>query len=150
MRRAAALLAASLALAAPAAAAEPKTTLPDVEDEVMCVSCDAPLNVAESPQATAQRDQIRRLVDRGLTKEQIKARLVEEYGEDVLATAQDDGLGVASWLVPLALVLAMIGAAAVFLPRWRRGPGAGVAGGAGPSVSEAELRRLDDDLARYD
>ena len=149
MRRAATLLAASLALAAPAAAgaaAEPKASLPDVEDEVMCVSCDAPLNVAESPQATAQRDQIRRLIDRGLTKDQIKARLVEEYGEDVLATPDDDGLAAASWLVPLALVLAMIAAAALFLPRWRRSAPAA----AGPKVSEAELRRLDDDLARYD
>ena len=144
-----ALLLATLALAAPAGAAEPRTSLGDVEDEVMCDTCKVPLNVADSPQADAQRDQIRRLVDQGLTKEQIKARLVAEYGEDVLAVPEDDGIGVASYAVPIALLLVMIVAAALLLPRWRRPAGGGAAAG-GPTVSEAELRRLDDDLSRYD
>jgi cytochrome c-type biogenesis protein CcmH len=149
--RRAALVAATLALlAVPAGAlaAEPRTTLPDVEDEVMCVTCNVPLNVAESPQAASQRNEIRRLVDRGLTKEQIKARLVDEYGEDVLALPEDDGVGVAAYAVPIAIVLAMIAAAALFVPRWRRPPAAPTA--AAPAASDAELRRLDDDLARFD
>ncbi len=142
-------LALALAAAAPAAlAAEPKTSLPDVEDEVMCVTCNVALNIAESPQADAQRAEIRRLVDRGLTKDQIKARLVEQYGEDVLALPEDDGVGVAAYAVPIAILLAMIAAAALVLPRWRRTRAAPAA--AGPAVSDAELRRLDDDLARYE
>ena len=141
---------ATLALAAPAAAAEPRATLPDVEDEVMCVTCKVPLNVADSPQATRQRDQIRRYVDRGLTKRQIKARLVEQYGEDVLAVPEDDGIGTASYAVPLALLLAMSAVAALLLPRWRRSSRGRSRAVAGPAVSDAELRRLDDDLARYD
>ena len=136
-----------LALAAPVTAAEQKATLPDIEDEVMCVTCKVPLNVAESPQAAAQRDQIRRLIDRGLTKDQIKARLVDEYGEDVLAEPEDDGIGIASYAVPAVIVLAMLLAAAALLPRWRR---SSAPAAAGPAVSDAELRRLDDDLARYD
>jgi cytochrome c-type biogenesis protein CcmH len=146
-----AAVAVALALAAPAAAAEPRTTLPDVEDEVMCVTCKVPLNVADAPQADAQRDQIRRLIARGLTKDQIKARLVAEYGEDVLAEPEDDGVGLASWAVPAAIVLAMVLAAALLLPRWRRtGSAPGAPAAPGPAVSDTELRRLDDDLARYD
>ena len=146
MRLAALVVALALPVA-PAAAAVPRTTLPDVEDEVMCVTCKVPLNVAASPQAQAQKDEIRRLIAQGLTKEQVKERLVDEYGEDVLAEPEDDGIGIASYAVPAALVLAMILAAAAFLPRWRR-PSAPAA--AGPAVSEAELQRVDDDLARYD
>jgi cytochrome c-type biogenesis protein CcmH/NrfF len=152
VRAALAVLLALAALPAAALAAEARTTLPDVEDEVMCVTCNVPLNIAESPQASRQRELIRTLVDRGLTKEQVKAALVDEYGEDVLAMPEDDGVGIAAYVVPIALVVAMIAAAAFVLPRWRRRPAAGGAAG-GASVegaSDAELRRLDEDLARYE
>ena len=51
-RRLPALLLALL-LAPAALAAEPRTTLPDVEDEVMCVECGTALNVSTS---SASRD----------------------------------------------------------------------------------------------
>ncbi len=153
MRHAVAALAAALALAAPAAAAEPKTSLPDVEDEVMCVLCNTPLNVADEPQADQQRDVIRDLVAQGLTKEQIKDELVAQYGEDVLAMPDEGGVGVAVYAVPVAIVLAMLAAAAFFVPRWRRSepaPAGGPGAQAAPTASDAELRRLDEDLARYE
>ena len=150
MKRAA--LVAILVVAAPAAApaAEPRTSLPDVEDEVMCVTCNVPLNIAESPQADAQRVEIRRLIDQGLTKDQVKDQLVAQYGEDVLALPEEEGVNVAAYLVPIALVLAMAAAAAVVLPRWRRRTPLSQAGGAPPPASDAELKRLDEDLARYE
>ena len=150
MRRAAVLALAALALTTTqAGAAEPRTTLPDVEDEVMCVTCNVPLNIAESPQAARERALIRRLVEQGLTKEQIKARLVDEYGENVLALPRDDGVGIGAYVVPVLLVLAMVGAAAFLLPKWRRREGVPASPGA-PQASDAELRRLDDDLSRFD
>jgi cytochrome c-type biogenesis protein CcmH len=147
----AALLLVALA-AAPAHAAEPKASLPDIEDEVMCVSCKVALNVAESPQAYRQREYIRALVEQGLTKDQIKARLVDEYGEDVLAVPRgNDGIGLAALLVPILAVLALVAAAAFFLPRWRtRDRTASAVASAGPPVTDAELHRLDDDLRRFD
>ncbi len=59
MRRAAIALAVCLSLAAPAVAAAatcPRTSLGDVEDEVMCLECGVPLDVAEgSGQAQRER-----------------------------------------------------------------------------------------------
>lgn len=159
-RRLAALLLALLAtltLAAPGPAlgATPKTSLPDVEDEVMCVSCRVALNVAESPQAYRQRELIRKLVDQGLTKDQIKDRLVAEYGPKVLAMPkEDDGLGWAAYAVPIAVVVVLVALAALLLPRWRRrAPAPMVAAGAvGPAggITDAELARLDADLRASD
>jgi cytochrome c-type biogenesis protein CcmH len=154
MRRVAAF-AALLLLAlstASAGAAEPKTSLPDIEDEVMCVSCKVALNVAESPQAYRQREYIRTLVEQGLTKDQVKARLVDEYGEDVLAIPKsDDGIGLAALLVPILVVLALAGAAVFLLPRWRtRERSAPAVATAGPPATDDELHRLDDDLRRFD
>src|SRR5688572_19210078 len=74
-----------LAAAAPALAAEPRTTLPDVEDEVMCVECGTALNVSTSPVADQEREFIRRRIADGMSKDEIKAALVAEYGEQVLA-----------------------------------------------------------------
>ncbi len=74
-----------LALAAPQAA-----SLPDIEDEVMCVECGTVLSVSNSPVAQQERDFIREQIAAGKDKEQIKQALVAEYGEEVLA---DPGTG---------------------------------------------------------
>ena len=141
-------IAALLALSSAAVAAEPRASLPDIEDEVMCITCNVPLNIAESPQASRQRAFIRRLVDEGRTKDQIKTRLVAEYGENVLALPDEDGVGAAVYVVPIALVVLLVGGLAVMAPRWRRRRPSPA--GHGPVASDVELRRLDDDLARYD
>jgi len=143
------LVALVTAMAAPAAAQE-RTSVPDVEDEVMCVSCRIPLNTAESPQADRQRQFIRDLVEQGYTKPQIKARLVDEYGEDVLAMPADDGVGVAAYAVPIGVVGVLGAATLVVLPRWRRrstalGRATGLDEPAG-DVTADELRRVERDL----
>jgi cytochrome c-type biogenesis protein CcmH/NrfF len=156
VRRSLAALALLFALVAltpgAATAATPRTSLTDVEDEVMCVTCNVPLNVAESPQAYQQREFIRRLVDDGLTKQQVKDRLVETYGTNVLALPQDEGFGLAAYLVPIAVAAGLASILFLLLPRWRRRTRAGATGpaAAGPALSATDQRRLDEDLARYD
>ena len=130
------------------AAAEPQTTLPDVEDEVMCVECRTALNVSTSPVADQERAFIRARIAEGMTKEQIKAALVEEYGPTVLAEPGDDGFDLAGWLVPGALV-ALAGVAVVVLARrWRREPEPAAA--AGPDLDPADAQRLDAELTAFD
>jgi cytochrome c-type biogenesis protein CcmH len=145
------------AAAGPAAAAQaPRASATDIEDEVMCVACGVPLDIADSPQADRERAYIRKLVARGLTKDQIKSELVATYTDRVLATPKERGFGLVAYLVPIALVLAALAALAVFLPRWRdrgrggTGPGPGAPVAAGPALSDADARRLEEDLARYD
>lgn len=151
MRAAALALLAVLALAPCAVAAKPVTSFNDVEDEVMCDTCNVPLNVAESDRADQERQVIRDLIAKGLTKDQIKAELKARYGPSILATPQDSGFSLAVWWVPVAVVVALLALVAVLLPRWRRRTGS--EGGAPPSGSElsaGDARRLEEDLARYD
>jgi cytochrome c-type biogenesis protein CcmH len=144
-------LVAVLALAAPAAAAAatPRTTLGDVENEVMCPVCGTPLSVAESPQANRERNYIRELVAQGKTKAEIKRDLVAQYGPDVLALP-DSGAGInwAVYVVPAALVLAALGALVIFVPRWRRRTTAEP--DARPDLAKADEQRVDRELARFD
>jgi cytochrome c-type biogenesis protein CcmH len=148
-----------LALAVPTAAAtaaEPRTSLPDIEDEVMCIVCGVTLELAtEAPQAIQERDFIRELIAKGLTKDEIKDRLVDEFGSEVLAIPGDSGFDLAAWLVPGVAIVLGAGAIFVGLRRWRRTgstPNGGGSAGPEPAESEAaaDTERLDADLARYD
>ena len=146
MRIAAGLLVA-LALAAPAAAAGPKTTLPDVEDEVMCVECGTALNVSNSPAADRERAFIRRRIAEGKDKAQIKAALVQEYGPRVLAVPEGGGFDVAAWLVPGVVSLLALAGVGIAALRWRARPPAAAAAEEGPELDPADARRLEADLA---
>lgn len=134
------------------AAAQPRTTLPAMEQQVMCVVCRTPLSVANGPQADAQRREIRRLIAQGKSEQQIKDALVAQYGERVLALPTDDGFNLAVYLVPVAAVALALALLAVALPRWRRETRARAAEppAAAPPPSAEDMRRLDEDLARRD
>ena len=145
MIRVLAALAAIVALAA----ATPQTTLPDVEDEVMCVECGTALNVSTAPVAERQRAFIRARVDRCESKSEVKAALVAEFGPDVLGAPSDEGANVAAYLVPalaVALAGAGIGAAAL---RWRRTRRTSASAASAAPDGEAAAR-LEADLRRYD
>ena len=130
------------------AAAEPKTTLPDVEDEVMCVECRTALNVSQSPVADQERTFIRELIADGMTKSEIKAALVDAYGPDVLAEPARKGFDLTAWLVPGALVaLAALGVA-LLARRWRRT--STPAPESGPDLDPDSARRLDAELTAFD
>lgn len=146
-----------LALAVPAAVgAAPRATLPDVEDEVMCVVCGTPLNLAQAPQADRERAFIRGLIDQGLTKDEIKARLKGEYGSSVLALPEDKGFDLAVYVVPIAVVALALAGLALGVPRWRRRRDAAAATGESesepmaPEPTSEEARRLDEELARFE
>jgi cytochrome c-type biogenesis protein CcmH len=142
----------ALAWAPSALAQAPKASFNDIEDEVMCDVCGTSLNTAQAPRADQQRAEIKQLIARGLTKQQIKDELVRRYGPDILATPEDRGFTLAAYLVPVAVVLALLAGLAVLLPRWRRrraeGSGDDDPGG-GPALDAADARRLDEDLARF-
>jgi hypothetical protein len=57
--------AAGITFAARARHVKPRTTLPIIERQVMCVTCKIPLMVAESPQAKLEREYIQGLIDEG-------------------------------------------------------------------------------------
>jgi cytochrome c-type biogenesis protein CcmH len=147
------LLALFLAATAPALAATPRTTLPDVEDEVMCTQCGTPLNISEAPVADREREFIRTLIDQGKTKDEIKTALKAEYGPRVLAVPSSGGFDVAAWLVPAVLLVAGIGGVAYAARRWRRNREAQdgrPAAAAGEPLDPEQARRLDAELAAFD
>ena len=136
-----------LVIGGSALAAEPQASLPDIEDEVMCLECGTALSLSNAPVAERERAYIRREIARGKTKQQIKDGLVDRFGPAVLAVPEDEGFGLAAWIVPaLVALLALVGVAVAAL-RWRGPPRRA------ETVQEldpAEASRLERELAAYD
>ena len=140
-------LALAVVLLAPSAAAAacPKTSVPDVEDEVMCLQCGVPLSVAEeAPSAKRQRAYIQQQVDKCRSKEEIKAQLVAQFGQRVLAEPNDKS----AWLVPALAIAA--GAVAIALTAWRWRSVRRTRPATPAPLTADDSARLDADLERHD
>jgi cytochrome c-type biogenesis protein CcmH len=135
------------AIGAAPSVAEPRASLPDIEDEVMCVQCKTPLNLSTAAVAEREREFIRREIARGKTKDEIKAGLVERFGPAVLAMPEDEGFGLAAYVVP---VLAGLLALAVVLFWMRSGRGPAPSRRRAKAPGGADARRLERDLAAND
>ena len=128
--------------------AAPQASLPDIEDEVMCVECGTALNVSTSAVADQERAFIRRQIALGKDKQEVKAALVDEFGPGVLADPPSSGFDLAAYLVPLLLAVIGVLGLAVAARRWRRR--AAPAAPAGEPLSADDAARLDAELAAYD
>lgn len=150
-------LAAALALAAPVAlASEQSPTLAELERELVCPTCDTTLAMSNAPIAERMRADIRERIEAGETKSEIKAALVEQFGEAVLAAPPRSGFNLLAWLLPLGGIVAAALAVTLLARRWLRARPAGTAATGGPAANgvppldPALERRVDEELARFD
>ena len=140
----------ALAPAQAALAAPQRASFPDVEDEVMCDTCNVPLYIAESPRADQLRREIRALIARGETKAQIKATLKTRYGPAILAMPEKHGFSLAAYLVPILVAAGLLCLLIVLLPRWRRRSREPASESPLVAIDDGDRLRLDDELARFD
>ena len=92
------------------------------------------------------------LIAKGESEEQIKQRLLAQYGPAVLALPQTSGFDLTAYLVPVVVVLGGVILLIVLIPRWRRrAPGARDRRGAQRRAARPDRRRhgAGRQLARY-
>jgi cytochrome c-type biogenesis protein CcmH len=145
--------------ASPALASEERPTLAELEPELVCPTCETTLDMSDAPVADRMRAFIRGRIAAGDTKSQIKAQLVADFGEGVLASPPRRGFDLLAWVLPLAGLLAAGSVVGVVAWRWSRAqPSAEEPAGVGANASmngrgslDPELeRRLEEELARFD
>jgi cytochrome c-type biogenesis protein CcmH len=147
--RAFAVVVAALVVAAPAAAgcAQPKTSLPYLEGQIMCPTCHTTLDQSDAPAALRIEHRIQVLIDRCYTADQVKADLVRNFGAGILAAPPRKGFDLLAWWLPLGGIV--LGALLLALGVWRwtrsRAPDA-----AEPPLDPDLDRRVDELLARYE
>jgi cytochrome c-type biogenesis protein CcmH len=140
-----------MALPTVAAAEGLRTTLNEIESEVMCPVCGTLLELAESPQATREKAFVEKLVKQGQNKDEIKEALVAQYGDAVLALPKGSGFSLSAYVVPIVAFVVAVILLAFGVWKWRRAAGSREDRDSevkGPS--DEDRQRLDDDLARYD
>lgn len=125
----------------------PKQSLDDrvraVAQQLRCPQCNGE-SVADSPASisTSIRADIRRRLLAGQSDDQIKQYFVSRYGDWILLSPPQSGIGNVAWLAPPLLVLGGVGLLLTLVTDWRR-RGKGVA----PAGSEGYLERVRADLA---
>lgn len=151
------VLSPALATAGSATTPAPKVSLPEIEDEVMCPTCRTLLSLSASPAAQRERAMIRKLIRQGKTKEEIKQALVAEYGGQVLAEPEGDGINLWAYVIPTALLLlAAVAVIGGIIGRRRRSDSDGDASEDDESqhsedpAGNLDQERLDRDMDRFD
>jgi cytochrome c-type biogenesis protein CcmH len=144
------MAAAVLALAlVPVAGAADRPTLAELEGEVMCPVCGTTLDQSDAPAALQIKRFIERRIAAGDSERQIKAALVANYGESILASPPKHGFGLLAWWVPLGGIILAAGLLGWGVWRWSRAREPAPAA-AGALLDPALDRRLDDELKRFD
>jgi cytochrome c-type biogenesis protein CcmH len=95
----------------------------DLEAQIKCPECQG-LSVADSQATTSQaiRADIKKRIASGQSDETIRQAYVDRYGQSILLSPQDSGLGLIVWVLPV-MVLALGAVGIVFvLARNRREP----------------------------
>jgi cytochrome c-type biogenesis protein CcmH/NrfF len=142
--RLAALLAFALLLGAGAVWAE-KPWSEQLAHELMSPYCPGrSLTECPSPQATELRLWIQAQERSGIPREQVEARLFEQFGDQLRHGPRAEGWGLWAYLVPAAALAA--GAALVFVFLRRQGRPAPAAPEAAPARDPELERRLDEEL----
>ena len=130
-----------------AAAAPPKAA--DLESEIVCPVCETTLDQSNAPIAERMKAFIRTRIAEGDSEREIKAALVAEFGQEVLAEPPGGGFGMLAWLLPLAALAVGAITVAFLVWTWTRGRGPEAAGEAEPLDPQIE-RLVDEELARFD
>ena len=78
----------------------------EIASALRCPVCQG-LSVADSPSEMAvnMKAEVRSMLERGYTREQIESYFVQSYGEFVLLKPKFDGVGALVWILPIAALL---------------------------------------------
>ena len=147
---------AALVLGVPAAlASEQHPTLQELEGQVMCPTCEVPLDQSNAPAANRIRAFIVERIRAGDTRSEVMDKLVAQFGPGIRAAPPASGFGLLAWVIPLVALLGGGAVVGVYAWRWSRSREPAPAGGSPQQNGRAPLdpeleRRLEDELARFE
>lgn len=91
-----------------------------ISESIKCPTCQGQ-SVADSaaPSARAIRTEVARRIEAGETDDQIRSYIAGIYGDEALLTPPRDGVAGLIWFLPVAGLVAALGALVVVFRRWR-------------------------------
>ncbi len=89
-------------------------TLGDIEGDVMCTcGCGKVLENCDCGTAEMMRDEIRGMIEKGMTKDEIIKELQSMYGKEVLVNPPKEGVFAGLWYYPVIVI--SIGVAIIYV-----------------------------------
>jgi cytochrome c-type biogenesis protein CcmH/NrfF len=140
----------ALALAPAAAASERHPTQSELEGEVVCPACHTTLDQSSSPIAQRMKAFIAARIRAGDTKSEIEDKLVDQFGQAVLAKPATHGFDLLAWVLPIAGLLGGAAVVGILAWRWSRSAPRGRPPPEGPPLDPELERRVDEELARFE
>jgi cytochrome c-type biogenesis protein CcmH len=123
----------------------------NLESQYECISCHEPLDQVNSPQAISEKQELARLLGRGLNTTQVRNAMIQQYGVGVLTKPPAHGLNLTVYILPPAVLVAGLLLLAFTLPKWRARARRNE--GKDPPKADAlkpeDAHRLDDELAKF-
>jgi len=118
----------------------------EVAGVMRCPVCQG-LSVADSPSSSALaiKDEVRELLSRGYTSEQVLSYFEQAYGEFIRLEPKAEGFNLVVWTAPILFLLVGLGVV-LFRVRRGRGPAARPSVGEDPEL-EAYLERVREEVA---
>ena len=150
MIRLAAVVVVALAFAPAALACNSHPRLSALEGQVMCPVCGTTLDQSDSPAAHQIERVISHRIAAGDTDCQIKARLVAQYGQSILASPPHHGFGLLAWWLPIGGIVLAAVALGAGVWRWSHSRDVEAAPAGGGTLDPALERRVDEELRRYE
>lgn len=126
-------------------AAAPEDIANDISERVMSPYCPGvTLHDCPSAESIAMRAEITEWARSGMSAEEIEARLIDEYGPQIMATPPTSGFNLLAWILPALATVTGLVVAVVVARRWstRRSDATVVA-------SPEEIDRLNAELRAY-
>jgi len=101
----------------------PRARADRLAHELACPECEGE-SVADSNSVSARaiRDDIPRRIAAGQSDAEIRAVYVSKYGEKVLRTPANSGIGLVAWVVPAVALFLGLAGVALAVRRWSRTP----------------------------
>ena len=131
-----------------------RPTQAEMEADLICLTCHAPLDESSSPLAQQMKVKIRQQIAAGWSKKQIEHYFVvtEGFGNAVLAVPPSSGFDLLAWLLPFATIVCGAAAVGVGARTWlrNRDDGDDQEPEGGPALAPSLELRVDQELARFD
>jgi len=92
----------------------------EVATGMFCPICEnEPLDTCRANTCVMWREEIRDMLEDGMTEDQIVSNFVDRFGQRVVGVPEDDGLRFLSFAGPIAAVIAALGIGIYTFNRWR-------------------------------
>ncbi|RMF56750.1 MAG: cytochrome c-type biogenesis protein CcmH [Calditrichaeota bacterium] len=125
-------------------------TVSSVEKHLMCTcGCTMPLYTCECQKSEEMRTEIKQMIERGMTQQEILDSYVSRFGEKILSAPTKKGFNLVAWILPFLSVILVGGVLIKTVKRWSH-PETKQESGPSEKLDPKYLEQLENELSHFE